>query len=101
MQGHRPFSTLTSITCSAGPKLTRWSWIAPGGSSRSGSLVVGRSAAGFAASPERVHGTERLVNRVYTLMTGRDWDLMFAMRRLTASAGRADRRGMPRRHDGQ
>ena len=52
-------------------------------------LVVGRSDAALAASPERLWETERLVNRVYTLMTGRDWDLMFAIRRLTATAGRA------------
>ena len=52
-------------------------------------LVVGRSPAAFEASPARLRETERLVNHVYELMTGRDWDLMFAIRRLSRGAGRA------------
>lgn len=51
-----------------------------------GLLVVGRSESAFAASPARLRETERLVNHVYELMTGRSWDLMFAIRRLSAPA---------------
>lgn len=49
-------------------------------------LVIGRSDSAFAAEPRRLQQTERLVNRVYTQMTGRDWDLMFAIRRLSRRA---------------
>lgn len=52
-------------------------------------LVVGPSDAAFAASPARLRQTESLVNHVYTLMTGRRWDLMFALRRLSARAASA------------
>jgi hypothetical protein len=51
-------------------------------------LVVGRSPAAFAQSPQRLQQTEKPVNHVYTLMTGHDWDLMFAVRRLSAHAAR-------------
>jgi hypothetical protein len=46
-------------------------------------LVVGRSTHAFAAEPARLRETERLVNHIYELMTGRAWDLMFAVRRLS------------------
>jgi hypothetical protein len=49
-------------------------------------LVVGRSTRAFAAEPKRLQDTERLVNRAYKLLTGRDWDLMFAVRRLSREA---------------
>ena len=49
-------------------------------------LVIGRSAKAFAAEPQRLQETEILVNRVYTKMTGRDWDLMFAVRRMSRNA---------------
>ncbi|HET6873406.1 MAG TPA: hypothetical protein VFH70_01415 [Acidimicrobiales bacterium] len=52
-------------------------------------LVVGRSDLAFAASPARLRKTEALVNHVYTLMTGRRWDLMFAVRRMSARAASA------------
>jgi hypothetical protein len=46
-------------------------------------LVVGRTAHAFAAEPARLRETERIVNHIYDLMTGRPWDLMFAVRRLS------------------
>jgi hypothetical protein len=49
-------------------------------------LVVGRSARAFAAEPLRLQETERVVNRIYALMTGHDWDLMAALRRLSREA---------------
>lgn len=49
-------------------------------------LVIGRSVKAFAAEPKRLQETEILVNRVYTAMTGRDWDLMFAVRRISRAA---------------
>lgn len=49
-------------------------------------LVIGRSAKAFAAEPKRLQETEILVNRVYTAMTGRGWDLMFAVRRTSRAA---------------
>lgn len=52
-------------------------------------LVVGRSPAAFAASPERLQQTEKLVNHVFALMTGHEWDLMFAVRRLSRRAAEA------------
>lgn len=48
--------------------------------------VIGRSSAAFAASPARLRETERLVNHVYELITGRAWDLMFAVRVLSTTA---------------
>ncbi len=49
-------------------------------------LVIGRSARAFADQPERLRLTEALVNRIYEAMTGRAWDLMFAIRRLSRRA---------------
>jgi hypothetical protein len=54
-----------------------------------GVLVVGRTAAAFAGCPARLRETEKLVNHHYLLMTGRDWDLMFALRRFSAPAAAA------------
>lgn len=45
-------------------------------------LVVGRSAAAMASMPRRLAETERLVNHTFTLLTGLDWDLLYAIRRL-------------------
>jgi hypothetical protein len=52
-------------------------------------LVIGRAGSAFESEPERLRETERLINRAYTLMTGRDWDLMFAIRRLSRPAAQA------------
>lgn len=52
-------------------------------------LVVGRSEKSFAAEPRRLRETEAIVNHVYGLMTGRQWDLMFAVRRLSRRAAEA------------
>jgi hypothetical protein len=49
-------------------------------------LVVGRSARALAAGPRRLQETERLVNHVHALLTGEDWDLMFAVRRMLQQA---------------
>lgn len=50
-------------------------------------LVVGRSPAALAASPQRLRDTEVVINHIYSLMRpGRAWDLMFAVRRLTPEA---------------
>lgn len=45
-------------------------------------LVVGRSAGAMASMPRRLAETERLVNHTFTLLTGLDWDLLYAIRRL-------------------
>ncbi len=42
----------------------------------------------MSASPRRLLETERVVNHIYELMTGRDWDLMFALRLMSAAAAR-------------
>jgi len=49
-------------------------------------LVIGRSPSAFAAEPERLRATESIVNRIYEIATGRPWDLMFAVRRLSRRA---------------
>lgn len=51
-------------------------------------VVVGRTDGGMASSPRRLRDTERIVNHIYELMTGRHWDLMFAIRLLSAEAAR-------------
>jgi hypothetical protein len=43
-------------------------------------LVVGRTPEAFAAAPRRLRDTEAIVNHIYTLQTGCDWDLMMAAR---------------------
>jgi hypothetical protein len=52
-------------------------------------LVVGRSPSAFAQSPQRLQQTEKLVNHTFFLMTGRDWDLMFSVRRFHRKAAEA------------
>jgi hypothetical protein len=52
-------------------------------------VVVGRTEAAMEASPRRLRETERIVNHIYRLMTGRDWDLMFAIRLMSAPAAAA------------
>lgn len=49
-------------------------------------LVVGRSQVGFDAAPKRLKLTEAIVNHIYQLMTGRNWDLMMAARGLSRAA---------------
>lgn len=49
-------------------------------------LVVGRSPSALGAEPRRLQETERLVNHVHALLTGEDWDLMFAVRRMSQQA---------------
>lgn len=44
-------------------------------------LVIGRSESAMATMPRRLVETERLVNHTFTLLTGHDWDLLFAIRR--------------------
>ena len=49
-------------------------------------LVVGRSDASFEAAPERLRATEVVVNRIFELITGNDWDVMMAARGFTRQA---------------
>jgi hypothetical protein len=49
-------------------------------------VVVGRSARAMAAAPARLRETERIVNHVHRMMTGEDWDLLFAVRRMSRRA---------------
>lgn len=49
-------------------------------------LVVGRSPQALAAEPRRLRETEALVNHAHALLTGDNWDLMFAIRRLSPRA---------------
>jgi hypothetical protein len=50
-------------------------------------LVVGRSPAAMAASPQRLRETEAVINHIYSLMRpGRRWDLMFAVRLMSREA---------------
>ncbi|OAM76713.1 hypothetical protein [Devosia elaeis] len=51
-------------------------------------LVVGRSERALAAEPRRLRETEALVNHAHALLTGKHWDLMFAIRRLSPAAAR-------------
>jgi len=48
-------------------------------------LVIGRSPDAFSAAPQRLRETEAVVNRIYALMTGRNWDLMMAARGFSRS----------------
>lgn len=57
--------------------------------SRADLTVVGRTRMAMEASPRRLRDTERIVNHIYQLMTGREWDLMFAFRLMSAAAARA------------
>lgn len=49
-------------------------------------LVIGRSPSAFAGEPRRLQETERLVNHIYALMTGENWDLLAAVRRMSRQA---------------
>ncbi|HEX4213088.1 MAG TPA: hypothetical protein VIA06_07175 [Candidatus Dormibacteraeota bacterium] len=49
-------------------------------------LVVGRTQAAMDACPRRLRETERVVNHIHQLITGRAWDLMFAIRHLSPRA---------------
>lgn len=51
-------------------------------------LVVGRSERALAQEPRRLRETEHLVNHAHQLLTGKNWDLMFAIRRLSPAAVR-------------
>lgn len=52
-------------------------------------LIVGRTPSAFARSPSRLRETESIVNHVYGLMTGREADVMFAVRVLSRAAAEA------------
>ena len=51
-------------------------------------LVVGRSQSVFAIAPRRLRDTESVVNHIYSLVTGDQWDLMMAARGLSPRAAR-------------
>jgi len=46
-------------------------------------VVIGRSAKAMAEAPARLRETERIVNHVHRMMTSNDWDLLFAVRRMS------------------
>jgi hypothetical protein len=46
-------------------------------------LIVGRTERAFAAVTQRLQQTERPINHVYALATGREADLLFAVRRMS------------------
>jgi hypothetical protein len=48
--------------------------------------VIGRGPRSFAALPRRLLQTEAIVNHIYALITGRNWDLMMAARGLSRHA---------------
>lgn len=52
-------------------------------------VVVGRSADAMEACPARLRETERIINHIYRLATGRDWDVMFAVRSMTPEVAEA------------
>lgn len=49
-------------------------------------VVIGRTERAMNACPRRLRDTEAIVNHIYRLATGRDWDLMFATRLLSPKA---------------
>ncbi|HEY9012362.1 MAG TPA: hypothetical protein VIN06_15245 [Devosia sp.] len=49
-------------------------------------VVIGRSTRAMADAPARLRETERIVNHVHRMMTGKDWDLLFAVRRMNRRA---------------
>jgi hypothetical protein len=49
-------------------------------------VVIGRTERAMNACPRRLRDTEAIVNHIYRLATGRDWDLMFATRVLSPKA---------------
>ncbi len=52
-------------------------------------VVIGRSNTAMEACPRRLRDTEAIVNHIYRLATGRDWDLMFAVRAMSPQAAAA------------
>jgi hypothetical protein len=48
--------------------------------------VIGRGPDAFAALPARLATTETIINRIYRLLTGDEWDLLMAARGLSRSA---------------
>ncbi|MEM7365316.1 MAG: hypothetical protein AAF525_14945 [Pseudomonadota bacterium] len=48
--------------------------------------VIGRGQQAFTQLPERLSTTESIVNRIYTLVTGDDWDLLMAARGMSRQA---------------
>lgn len=48
--------------------------------------VIGRTDKAMRACPARLRDTENIVNHIYRLVTGRSWDLMFAVRAMTPRA---------------
>ncbi len=51
-------------------------------------IVVGRTDRAMAACPRRLRDTETIINHIYSLASGRHWDLMFAVRLLSPVAAR-------------
>ncbi len=49
-------------------------------------VLIGRTVKAMEACPRRLRDTETIVNHIYRLATGRDWDLMFAVRAMTPQA---------------
>lgn len=49
-------------------------------------LIIGRTERAMAAVPKRLRDTETPINRTYELMTGRNADLLFAVRRMDRAA---------------
>lgn len=49
-------------------------------------VVIGRTEQAMNACPRRLRDTEAIVNHIYRLATGRDWDLMFATRAMSRKA---------------
>ncbi|MGA8114031.1 MAG: hypothetical protein WCA46_10250 [Actinocatenispora sp.] len=49
-------------------------------------VVVGRTDTAMRACPRRLRDTEAIVNHIHHLATGRDWDLLFAVRAMSPRA---------------
>ena len=49
-------------------------------------VVVGRTPQAMNGCPRRLRDTEAIVNHIHRLATGRNWDLMFAVRAMSARA---------------
>jgi hypothetical protein len=49
-------------------------------------VVIGRTERAMNACPRRLRDTEAIVNHIYRLATGRNWDLMFATRVMSRKA---------------
>lgn len=48
--------------------------------------VIGRGSEAFASLPARLSSTESIVNRIYGLVTGNEWDLLMAARGISRGA---------------